>query len=91
MSRLEIIHLRSSAGCQLETLRRRISESIQSAGEVTTAVTVFCRDGLETDMAVHIRTQNPANPKRPSTLGHHLASALRLFGLVEHTVWREMQ
>ena len=88
MSTLEIVHLRSS-GEPLETLAERIKESIwnEGGGEV---VTVFRRNGLETDIAIHIRHRHSNGGNGASTLAFNLASALRSFGIVEHTVWEEM-
>lgn len=89
MSRLEIVHLRSS-GEPLETLAERIKESIWEDGSSGNAVTVYRRNGLETDIAVHIRHRRSPGRNGPSTLAFNLANALRTFGIVEHTVWEEM-
>lgn len=86
MSRLEIIHLRSS-GEVLDALGRRIRESL---GTENAVVTLFRREGLETDVAVHIRHLEAPERSGPSRLGLQVASSLRAFGLVEHTLWREM-
>ncbi len=87
MSQLEIIHLRSSAE-PLESLGQRIRESLGPVGE-SSQITLYRRDGLETDVAVHIRHQE-ALEEAPSRLGLQLASALRALGLVEHTLWQEL-
>ncbi len=87
MSRLEIIHLRSS-GEPLAALGERIRESIRTQGESTEVVTLYRRQGLETDLAVHLRHLGGAGDG-PSALGLRLASALRSWGLVEHTLWQE--
>ena len=51
---------------------------------------MYRRDGLETDVAVHIRHSGvPASDV--SGLGLQLASALRALGLVEHTLWQELR
>lgn len=89
MSRLEIIHLRSS-GEPLESLGRRIRESLGAEGE-DAEVTLYRRDGLETDVAVHIRHLDSPGKDGPSGLGLQLASALRALGLVEHTLWQELR
>ncbi len=89
MSRLEIIHLRSS-GESLESLGRRIRESLGAGGE-DAEVTLYRRDGLETDVAVHIRRPGAPGGDGPSGLGLQLASALRSLGLVEHTLWDELR
>ncbi len=89
MSRLEIIHLRSS-GEPLESLGRRIRESLGAGGEQA-EVTLYRRPGLETDVAVHIRHPEASDRAEPNRLGLQLASALRAYGLVEHTLWQELE
>ena len=88
MSTLEIIHLRSS-GEALESLIATIRTSIAGGGESSDTVTLFRRQGLETDLAVHIHRAGPRVGKGPSTLALQLAAALRSYGIVEHTVWEE--
>jgi hypothetical protein len=89
MTLLEIVHLRSS-GEPIESLGDRIRESIQGEGTKTEIVSLYRRHGLETDVAIHIRHHDIAGMNGPSALAFRLASALRIFGLVEHTVWEEM-
>ena len=89
MSRLEIVHLRSSRE-PLEPLCEQINESVKSGGNHAEAVTLYRRNGLETDLAVHIRHSGVPGAEGPSGLGLRLASALRAFGLVEHTLWTEV-
>ena len=90
MSRLEIVHLRFP-GEPIESLGERIRESIRAEGKDTEIVTLYRRHGLETDVAIHIRHHDAAGRNGPSAIAFHLAFALRAFGLVEHTVWEEMQ
>ena len=90
MSTLEIVHLRSS-GESIESLSDRIKESIWAEGNGTEVVTLYRRHGLETDVAVHIRHLDAAGKDEPSALAFHLAYALRVFGIVEHTVWEEIR
>ena len=89
MHRLEIIHLRLS-GESVESLNDRIKTSIHPAGKDTGILTLYRRDGLDTDVAVHLHMRVPPGKQGPSDLGCHLATALREYGLVEHTVWEEM-
>lgn len=89
MNALEIVHLRSS-GEPIETLGERIRESIEAEATDAEVVTLYRRQGLETDVGVHIRHAKPRRGNGQSTLALRLASALRAFGLVEHTVWEEM-
>ena len=90
MKRLEIIHLRSS-GRPLEPLGDRIRESIRSGGEGSAVVTLYRRHELETDLAVHVCHHGEPQEPGPSDLALKLASALRAYGLVEHTLWEELR
>jgi len=89
MSILEIIHLRSSIE-PIGALTDQIRESIWAEGHGTDVVTLYRRHGLETDIAVHIRYSGEADGARSSALAFHLAQALKAYGLVEHSVWEEM-
>ena len=89
MSILEIIHLRSPA-CPIEHLSEHIATSTKAEGEAKEVVTLYRRDGLETDLAVHIRRADDSRDRGPSALGQRLASELKEHGLVMHTVWREL-
>ena len=88
MSTLEIIHLRSSSE-PVESLAESIRESLWNEGRNNGVFTIFRRDGLATDLAVHIRHgEKPAEV--PSRIGLHLVASLAEFGLVEHSVWEEI-
>ena len=89
MSRLEIIHLRT-AGSSFESLATQIREAIGSEFDGTGVVTLYRRSGLDTDVAVHINCHGTGETANPGALGLHLASALRVHGLVEHTLWEEL-
>jgi hypothetical protein len=89
MSRLEIIHLRTS-GEPLTSLGERIWDSLEAVVDKADLVTLYRREDLETDVAVHIQHRKTPGGKGPSDLGLHLASALRAYGLVEHTLWTEL-
>lgn len=91
MRRLEIVHLRSSAE-PLESLSRRIKESIgREARDQEAVITIYRRCGLDTDLAVHILHHRVSDRRGPSDLALRLASALRAYGLVEHTLWEELE
>lgn len=84
----EIIHVRFSAAVT-ENLSEKIRKSIQA--EISTEVfTLFRRDNLVSDLAVHIHRNADNNQSGPSQIGIHLASFLKKYGLVEHTVWQEL-
>ncbi len=87
MSRLEIIHLRSS-GEPLEALGQQIRDSLDTGGEHS-CVTLYRREGLATDVAVHIKHRDAPEVEGPSDLGLQLAAELKALGLVEHTTWQE--
>ena len=90
MIQLEIIHLRSS-GEPVESLTERIKESIREGGEEVSTLKLDRRHDLETDLAVHVRRYGTAGGEGPSDLALRLASELRAYGLVEHTVWEELK
>lgn len=89
MSTLEIIHLRL-AGKPPENLCEQIKESIAANEEVAAKVAVFRRDGLETDLAVHIHHVDTQNSE-PGKLGLRIVSALKAHGLVEHQIWKQLK
>ena len=90
MRRLEIVHLRSS-GETLESLSDQIRESIWAMGDQAEVVTLFRRNGLETDLAIHIHHLETPGSEGPSRLGLQLVSSLAVFGLVRHTLWEELK
>ena len=89
MKQLEIVHLRSSRE-PVEGLADLLSESIRPGVEAGQVVTLYRQHGLNTDLAVHIRS-SPSSQRRRSNFALQLAAALRIYGLVEHTVWEEVE
>lgn len=89
MSRLEIIHLRSTSE-PIQTLADEIIESLWSESGRNNIFTIYRRNGLATDLAVHIRISGEGDTV-PSRLGIRLVSSLAEFGLVEHSVWEEIE
>jgi len=89
MSRLEIIHLRTSAR-SFGFLGKQIREAVKDGEEGVEAVTIWRRSELGTDVAVHIHNCESPGIIGPGALGLHLAQAMRAYGLVEHTVWEEL-
>lgn len=84
----EIIHVRLSAGMP-QSLSEKIRKSI--GPEISADVfTIYQRDNLESDLAVHLHREESSTQCGPSQLGLHLASSLKEYGLVEHTVWKEV-
>lgn len=89
MSHLEIVHLRAS-GESVEALGQRIEASLMARQEGAETVVVYRQNGLGTDLAVHVHHPAATQGKRPSAIGLRLASALRDYGLVEHTYWERL-
>ena len=89
MSILEIVHLRSSAE-PISLLGQRVSESLGAQAEDLKLLTLYRRQGLDTDLAVHIHHGSDSGIAKPSTVATRLASALREYGLVEHTIWEAL-
>lgn len=89
MEKLEIIHVRSSI-LNAKDLARQIRDSLGHEPGYAKVVTLYRRDGFDTDLAIHIvhlnRTGNPV----PSDLGVRLVAVLQTHGLVEHTVWEQL-
>ncbi len=88
MSTIEIIHLRSSSE-PIECLAERIRESLWHEGRKDGVFTIYRRNGLATDLAVHIR-HGEKTAEVPSRIGLQLVASLAEFGLVEHSVWEEI-
>jgi len=89
MTILEIIHLRL-AGKPPENLCDKIKESIVANEGLAENVRIFRRDGLETDLAIHIHYVDTQSCE-PGSLGLRLTSALKPYGLVEHKVWKQLE
>ena len=87
MRRLEIIQLRL-AGSLPDGLLEEISQSAVSE-KTPTLVFIYHRAIVETDIAIHIRQELPESDNQASDLGLRLAAAIKEYGMVEHTVWRD--
>jgi hypothetical protein len=85
--RLETIHVRLSAGSPVGLL----SDLRELAGRHTpgTDLRVYRRLGMSADYGIHIVFAGSDPNTAPSRLGLRLASALREYGLVEHSMWEE--
>ena len=89
MTSVEIIHLRMAVNSPGD-LTDVIGASLAAESEEG-AVTVYQRVGLETDLAVHVLHGSSSGGEGMSPLGLRLASALRAYGLVEHTLWEAVK
>lgn len=89
MKVLESIHLQSGKG-SMASLSDRIRESLRGADQRSQIVTIYRRDGLANDLVIHIQHAGRSIVVKPTELGLRLAAALREYGIVEYTLWREM-
>ena len=87
MRTLEIIHLRL-AGDSPETLVDMIRKVIDSESDPM-EVRIYHHAKVETDLVVHLHREVADGSDQISELGIHLASLLRWYGIVEHSVWVE--
>jgi hypothetical protein len=90
LSILEIVQLRSTAQ-PAETLSERIESSIEGADLESSSVAIYRRNGLETDLAIHIHRNDETGSGGPSDLGLRLAFELRDYGRVDHTLWENLK
>jgi hypothetical protein len=87
MVRLEIIHVRLAA-----EYPEGLTDSIRHAADALEndwCVQVYERLGPMADLGIHIKHRLSEHDVRPSSLGEHLASELRQYGMVEHSIWCE--
>ncbi|UCF84188.1 MAG: hypothetical protein JSV50_00710 [Desulfobacteraceae bacterium] len=90
MKWLEIIELRSVGNkrtvmeLQLNSL---IDEVIQKTSQQ--AIKVYSHITVETDFSIHLHNDSKSADNDGSPLGQRLVSALKEYGLVNHSVWVE--
>ena len=91
MKWLEIIELRA-VGRNQDSLESQLQELIDEVNLKTTreAVKAYCHARIDNDFSVHIFHETEIVEEGGSQLGLHLTSALREFGLVNHSIWIEM-
>lgn len=91
MNWLEIIEIRSACGCQklIESkLKNLIEESIQNTEHLN--LRVYKLATLDTGFCIQLLYYSGQKENEGSIIGINLASAMKEFGLVSHTVWLEM-
>jgi alkyl hydroperoxide reductase subunit AhpF len=90
MKWLEIIELRSVGKNRTEMelqLKNLIDEVKQKTRQQ--AIKVYSHITVETDFSIHLHNDSKRADISGSPLGHRLVSALKEFGLVNHSVWIE--
>jgi hypothetical protein len=91
MKWLEIIELRS-VGSDRELLESQLQKLINEVEKEAKkqAINVYSRVMIDTDFRIHLFHDSKIVDNRKSTLGLRLVSALKAFGLVNHSIWIEM-
>ena len=90
MKWLEIIELRSAGG-NTKLLESQMQKLVNEVHEKTEnhAAKAYCRLMIVTDFSIHLFHDSKEVKKSGSPLGLRLASALKEFGLVNHSIWIE--
>ena len=92
MNWLEIIEIRSSKNSktklkmQLKGLINEINSKAQNL-----VIRIYSLATIDTDFSIHLLHDSKEIEKDGSSIGLHLVSALKEFGLVSHSVWMEME
>jgi len=87
METLEIIHLRM-AGAGAPALMDEVRKSVRAEPDLLD-VRIYRHAKLETDLVVHLHRAKTQQGDRACESGERLASMLRAYGLVEHSLWVE--
>ena len=92
MTCLEIIELRTTETDQnaLQAYLATWQNEVNAAGK-RAVVNVYKRTDLDTDFSIHVRYDAATTETDVRILGEQLSLELRMFGLVNHTVWLEHQ
>jgi len=91
MKWLETIELRSIEGNR-KTLESQLLKLINEVNRELKkeAIKVYTRVTINTDFCIHLFHDSKKAEDSGSQLGLHLASTLKALGLVNHSVWIEM-
>ena len=91
MKWLEIIELRSVESNR-ELLESQLQKLMNEVDKETKkqAIKSFSRVMIDTDFSIHLFHDSKKVENSGSPLGLRLASALKEFGLVNHSIWIEM-
>ena len=88
MKTIEIITVRLDPRRQDSLLRElRTTLETQRVSDDRVNVEVYRHATVKTDVSVHLLFESFEPDAQPSALGQRLASALKEFGLVSHSLW----
>lgn len=90
MNYVEIIECRSSM-CDYEILSRKLSAFLHDLNEEyeDCCINLYRHLAVETDWSFHVHYHAKVPLASPSPAGVRIASTLKEFGLVHHSVWSE--
>ena len=90
MKWIEIIELRSTSNAwkELETILQEFIKQVEKETEEQT-VKLYTRMMIDTDFSIHLFHDSGKIKNSGSPLGLKLVSALKSYGLVSHTIWKE--
>ena len=91
MKWIEVIQLRSIS-CDRESLKTELQKLVNEVEKEKKkqAIKIYNRALLSTDFCIQIVYDSNNAENCGSPLGLHLVSALKDFGLVNHSIWIEM-
>ena len=91
MKWMEIIELRSVGSNRklLESQLQNLVDRVNKASKHKT-IKIYSHTTVETDFSIHLFHDSKKLENSGSQLGLRLASTLKEFGLVNHSVWFEM-
>lgn len=90
MEWVEIIETRSIGNGQ-ELFKQDLIESMTKVDQERglTEIKIYRHTTVDTDLSIHLYWESEKVEKRGSTLGLHIASSLKEFGRVNHSIWIE--
>jgi hypothetical protein len=88
MKWLEIISLRSLSDNQ-EQIKEQLHELLLDVmnHESRASLTIYSRVLIDSDFNIHLQHEGEEIETKGSSLGIYIASLLKKFGLVNHSVW----
>lgn len=91
MKWMEIIELRS-VGSNRKLLESQLQNLVDRVNKTSKhkTIKIYSHTTVETDFSIHIFHDSKNVENNGSPLGLRLASSLRVFGLVNHSIWFEM-
>ncbi len=91
MKCLEIVELRA-AGNRRELLASQLQKiiSLLEKGSSGQKIKIYTRVLVDSDFSIMLYHDTMETGTEGSRLGLHLASTLKVFGLVNHSIWNEL-